>query len=32
MIRPDEHTTDQTPDLPLVKLWGGRFDEPPMRL
>jgi argininosuccinate lyase len=28
MIRPDEHSTDQTHDLPLVKLWGGRFDEP----
>ncbi|MHB1229190.1 MAG: argininosuccinate lyase [Halothiobacillus sp.] len=32
MIRPDEHTADQTSDLPLVKsrvkLWGGRFDEP----
>jgi argininosuccinate lyase len=28
MIRPDEHTIDQTPELPLVKLWGGRFDEP----
>ncbi|HUX83528.1 MAG TPA: argininosuccinate lyase [Halothiobacillus sp.] len=28
MIRPDEQTPDQTHDLPLVKLWGGRFDEP----
>ncbi|ANJ67547.1 argininosuccinate lyase [Halothiobacillus diazotrophicus] len=28
MIRPDEQTADQNPDLPLVKLWGGRFDEP----